>query len=293
MDKYKTIIIKAGILLVVAMVLFTMIRSFGTPPPPPPAAEAELVEVEYSQVLIASEDLPLGTRVDTNSFEWSPWPTEALTPSLITDVDKPEALEEYFNAIVRSGIVAGEPVNPAKLVIASGSGVMAALLNPGMRAVTTRISPDTAAGGFIQPGDRVDIVLTRTYNLEAGQAQPGQIINDSLTTSQTIFENVRVLAIDQTFSNSPEGGADIIGSTATFELNPVDVEILQEAESVGDLSLTLRGLTESNTYTASTANILRDVNPKSTASIAAGPAGQSLILYRSGQAQRVAIQGPN
>lgn len=281
----KNTIIKAGVLIGSAVILFGVVRAIGTPAPAAPAVQAvEVVEIEYSRVLAADVDLPLGSRVAADSFGWINWPKEALTPSLITKADQPDAIEEYLNAIVRSGIIAGEPINPSKLVTAGGSGVMAALLNPGMRAVTTRISPDTAAGGFIQPGDRVDIILTQIFEIETGETRQGEIIVDRLISSQTIFENVRVLAIDQTFSTAPENGADIIGSTATFELSPVDVEILQEAESSGDLSLTLRGLTGSNAYSRSAAKVARE--EKSMDSVS-----NTLTLYRSGQAQTVAIEG--
>jgi len=285
MDKNK--IIKLGVLFAIGIVIFGLLRTLNAPQSntPAPITFAAPVEVNYSQVLVAAFDLPLGSRVGEESFQWKKWPQDAVTPSLITQDEQPEAIEDYFNAIVRSGIVAGEPINPPKLVTAGGAGVMAALLNPGMRAVTTRISPDTAAGGFIQPGDRVDIILTQSFQIEEGVGQPGDIIETRIVSAQTIFENVRVLAIDQTFSTSPEGGADIIGSTATFELNPIDVEVLQEAEAVGDLSLTLRGLTGSNAYTRSAANVIRDAKPDKSTS-------DSLTLYRSGQAQRVAIEGP-
>ncbi len=283
MDKKR--IMLAGGMVIVAFGLFTVIRQLGAPAPVVETEpETRVVEVEYVGVLAATTDMPLGTRVGEESFDWIDWPKEALTPSLITETDQPDAKTDFANAIVRSGIVAGEPINSAKLVTTGGAGVMSALLNPGMRAVTTRISPDTAAGGFIQPGDRVDIVLTQTFEIEPGETRRGEVIVDNLINSTTIFENVRVLAIDQTFTTSSEGGADIIGSTATFELNPGDVELLQEAESSGDLSLTLRGLTGSNAYSRSASAIPKKVEEKQEVAT-------SLTLYRSGQAQRVAIEG--
>jgi len=283
----RNTIVKVGVLFGAAVIMFGVVRTLGAQPAPTAHAipEAKVIEVEYSKVLVAAVDLPLGSRVNEGSVTWTEWPQEALTPSLITKADREDAIEEFSSAIVRSGIVEGEPINPSKLVTVDGAGVMAALLNPGMRAVTTRISPDTAAGGFIQPGDRVDIILTQTFTIETGEARKGDILEDQIITAQTIFENVRVLAIDQTFSTGAEGGADIIGSTATFELNPADVEILQEAEAAGDLSLTLRGLTGSNNYARSASNIGRKGKPKKATN-------NTLTLYRSGQAQRVAIEGP-
>jgi len=282
----KNTIIKVGVLCGAAVIMFGLVRTLGTPPAPvaAPVLEAKVIEVEYSQVLAAAADLSLGSRINEENVEWIQWPTEALAPSLITKETQQDAMQEFTGAIVRSAIVAGEPINPAKLVTGVGAGVMSALLQPGMRAVTTRISPDTAAGGFIQPGDRVDIILTQTFEVNNTAAREGEIVDNQIISAQTIFENVRVLAIDQTFSTSAENGADIIGSTATFELNPIDVEILQEAEGSGDLSLTLRGLTGSNAYTRSNSNLNRNSKPGKSKN-------NSLTLYRSGQAQRVAIEG--
>ena len=282
----KNTIIKVGVLCGAAVIMFGLVRTLGTPPAPvaAPVLEAKVIEVEYSQVLAAATDLSLGSRINEENVEWIQWPTEALTPSLITKETQSGAMQEFDGAIVRSAIVAGEPINPAKLVTGVGAGVMSALLQPGMRAVTTRISPDTAAGGFIQPGDRVDIILTQTFEVNNTAAREGEIVDNQIISAQTIFENVRVLAIDQTFSTSAENGADIIGSTATFELNPIDVEILQEAEGSGDLSLTLRGLTGSNAYTRSNSNLNRNGKPGKSKN-------NTLTLYRSGQAQRVAIEG--
>ena len=283
----RNTIVKVGVLIGAAVIMFGVIRTLGTPPAPEalPVPEVEVVEVKYKKVLVAATDLSLGSRLGEENLEWKKWPEEAVTDVLITKSKQSDAIEEFSNAIVRSGIVEGEPINPSKLVTSGSAGVMAALLNPGMRAVTTRISPDTAAGGFIQPGDRVDVILTRTFEVQAGQAQEGDIIDDKLIVAQTIFKNVRVLAIDQTFSTGPEGGADIIGSTATFELNPADVEMLQEAEAAGDLSLTLRGLSNANAYTRSSSDFARSGKPEQSSS-------STLTLYRSGQAQRVAIEGP-
>ena len=148
-----------------------------------------------------------------------------------------------------------------------------------MRAVTTRISVDTAAGGFIQPGDKVDIILTQS--LQASNVN-GLNQNERIYTSDTIFENVHVLAIDQTYSStSAQGGATVIGSTATFEMSQQDSELLQEAVSKGDLSLTLRGIVRSGARAVSTAKTeKKQIETQS-----------SLTVYRGGQPKQVAIRG--
>jgi len=176
----KRLILIAG-LGVAALVVFTQAKKLGTPAPAAPTKIAAPViqKVEYVKVLVAAQNLSLGARLTEAAYEWKQWPAEAVSPAFISNDLRPNADAELLNAIVRTPIVLGEPINEAKLVKAGESGVMAALLKPGMRAVTTRISVDTAAGGFIQPGDRVDIILTQTIqrNRNAG-TQGNQRVRD-------------------------------------------------------------------------------------------------------------------
>ena len=268
-----------------SVVIFTQVKKLGTPAPQVVQQPEKVVEkVKYVGVLAASQDLPLGSRIGEESFSWIDWPAEAVTPALITEDNRPDAKSELADSIVRSPIVEGEPVNLVKLIDPGNSGVMAALLKPGMRAVTTGISVDTAAGGFIQPGDRVDVILRESFRINYGEDEenkPG-IRRDTLYEARTLFEDVRVLAIDQTYSNTPEGGATVIGSTATFELNQEDAETLQEAEGAGDIYLTLRGITRSGAKSRSAR--AQELYDEKTSS------GGELTIYRSGQATRVAIQ---
>ncbi len=278
----KRLILIAG-LGVAALVVFTQARKLGASAPAAPTQLAAPViqKVEYVKVLVASQNLPLGSRLNEAALEWKQWPAEAVSPAFISNDLRPTADAELVNSIVRSPIVQGEPINEGKLVKAGDSGVMAALLRPGMRAVTTRISVDTAAGGFIQPGDRVDIILTQTIQptRTTGNNQGG---NQRTYVADTVFENVHVLAIDQTFSTSPESGASTIGSTATFEMSQEDAELLQEVVAKGDLSLTLRGIRNSRAKAATTATIEKK-EEEDTESI--------LTVYRGGQPQQVAIRG--
>lgn len=283
MDKKRIGLIAA--MGIMAVLIFTQVRKLGTPPPAAPQqAQAPIVEpVKYIGVLAAASDIPLGSRITEDSFSWIDWPAEAVTAALITEESRPDAKTELAGAIVRSPIVEGEPINLIKLVQAGDSGIMAALLSPGMRAVTTRISVDTAAGGFIQPGDRVDVILREEFRIKYDEDEENSagIRRERMFIAKTLFDNVRVLAIDQTFSN--EGDGVVLGSTATFELSQEDAETLQEAEGTGDIYLTLRGITRSGATgkSAVKSKLYDDVNT--------GPS-KELTIYRSGQPTRVAIQ---
>jgi len=137
-------------------------------------------------------------------------------------------------AVARSPIGVGEPVREARLIKAKGSGYMAAILPPGLRAFSTEISAETGAGGFILPNDRVDVILSR-------RPRDGDKSSSGSPTSETILSNVRVLAIDQTVEEK-NGQRVVVGKTATLEMSPRQAESLAQSRQLGTLSLALRSL---------------------------------------------------
>jgi len=275
----RKIIILGAMLLLGGGVFFAM-QNLNTAAPVQETKAAPVVqiqEVKYVPVLAIDADVPTGNRITADMLTRIKWPEEALTSNLINLEDEPDAKAEFANSLARQPLVQGEAITRAKVIMAGESGILAAQLSPGMRAVTTRISVDTAAGGFIQPGDRVDIIMRENYTIRrdnTDQTQQARIERNNLFIAQTLFENVKVLAIDQTFTTGPESGAAIPGSTATFELSQSDSELLQEAEGYGDIYLTLRGVTGSGAKGRSAARVDRDEVETEQSSI---------TVYRSGQ----------
>jgi pilus assembly protein CpaB len=206
-------------------------RSDQAPPPPP----APIVQIETVDVLIANSDIGMGTAVTSDALRWQTWPAAAAGPSFIRKTDRPDAVNQLVGAIARTQFFEGEPIREAKLIRADGSGYMAAILSPGMRAVSTEISPETGAGGFILPNDRVDVILARR-DKEAEKSTGVEV-----HTSETILANVRVLAIDQTVEEK-NGQRVVVGKTATLEVTPRQAEELQLAHQLGTMSLALRSL---------------------------------------------------
>ncbi|MBX3495026.1 MAG: Flp pilus assembly protein CpaB [Parvibaculum sp.] len=183
----------------------------------------KVVEAPTTEVLVAVSNLQIGQRVKGNDLRWQNWPDESLNGAYITRTQMPAAIEEYTGSVARSAVLSGEPVTAEKLVSLSGAGFMSALIEPGMRATAIKITPETSAGGFILPNDRVDIIDIRK--------------------GQTILRDIRVLAIDQRF-NEKAGEQVAVGRTATLELTPAQVELLAVAESEGQLALSLRSMGE-------------------------------------------------
>jgi pilus assembly protein CpaB len=190
-------------------------------------------------ILVAKEDIPTGKEITPADVKWQSWPKSTANGNFVRKSDRPDAIEKMSGLLVRVPFVTGEPIREAKLVNAKGAGFMAAILPSGMRAVSTQISPETGAGGFILPNDHVDVILTRR------DPAASKATGIETQTSETILKNVRVLAIDQTVQEK-DGQKVVIGKTATLELAPSQVESLTLARHLGSLSLALRSITDAN-----------------------------------------------
>src|SRR5947199_490853 len=209
---------------------------------PPPPAPVQTIKMDTVDILVAKGDINLGQGVSAQDLFWQQWPTQAASPAFVRRTEKPDAIEQLSGAIARSPFVAGEPIREAKLIKANGSGYMAAVLDKGMRAVSTEISPETGAGGFILPNDRVDVILSRRdREAEKAGAADTQV-------SETILSNIRILAIDQTLGEK-DGQKVVIGKTATLELTPRQSEMLALSRQLGTLSLALRSLADAGETT--------------------------------------------
>ncbi|MCW5690747.1 MAG: Flp pilus assembly protein CpaB [Pseudolabrys sp.] len=208
-------------------------RSQKPPETPAPVAVAPATV----DVLVAKNNIGMGQALSAGDIEWQAWPMEAATGNFIRKSDRPAAIENLSGQIARYPFVSGEPIREAKLVNAKGSGFMAAILPPGMRAVSTTISPETSAGGFILPNDHVDVILTRR-DREAEKATGVES-----HTSEVVLRNIRVLAIDQNVEEK-NGQKVVVGKTATLELSPPQVETLALSQQRGTLSLALRSITD-------------------------------------------------
>jgi pilus assembly protein CpaB len=203
------------------------------PPAPPP-----VVQIETVDVLVASNDINVGTTLSSQDLRWQVWPAAAASANFIRRHERPNAIEELTGAFSRQSISASEPIREGKLIKGKGSGYMAAILPEGMRAVATDILPESSAGGFILPNDHVDVILTRR------DRHAERVTGVEAFTSSTVISNVRVLAIDQNIEEKAGGGRVIIGRTATLELTPSQAESFMRAKQMGSISLVLRSIAD-------------------------------------------------
>src|SRR5204862_4668452 len=204
----------------------------------PQTATAPVEQIPTSEVLVAKTDIGLGQIVKPEDLQWQAWPATGINSNLISRANRTEAIREISGSIARAPFIAGEPIREQKLVKANGSGFMAAILPTGMRAISTEISPETGAGGFILPNDRVDVILSKREKNPDGKGP-------DVVQSEIILSNIRVLAIDQA-PKEKEGINTLVGRTVTLELKPEQAETLARARQSGTLALALRSITDIN-----------------------------------------------
>ena len=221
-----------------------------TPRPVEPVAQLPTTEI-----LVAKTDLGLGQLVKPEDLQWQIWPASSTSGNLITRAGRPEAITDISGSIVRAPFIAGEPIRELKLVKANGSGFMAAILPTGMRGISTEISPETGAGGFILPNDRVDVLLSKR------EKNPNDKLPD-IVSSEIILTNIRVLAIDQA-PKEKEGSNSLVGKTATLEMKPEQAETLGRARQSGTIQLALRSITDVNRVDSGT----QDQSPRRDQSV--------------------------
>ena len=242
-----------GVALVAAIGLAFLLRALISPAKPPTVVAAAPAKATV-RVLVAARDLPLATRLAASDMSWQPWPADSLNPSYITD-DAPSAsvaggangaakglvagakdlvtgggpkMQALQGAVVHDPMVKGEPIVKGKIVIAGEGGFMSVMLQPGMRAMALAVSAESGAGGFVQPGDRVDVIDAHT-----DQKKQGAYV------SETVVSNVKVLAVDQS-TGPAKNGKSTVAATVTLEVPAASASDFATAKSRGGVILALR-----------------------------------------------------
>ena len=255
------------VILIVALVAavglaFIVHGMFATPKAPPTTVAS--APPAMTRVLVAKTDMAVGDRLSDQNMSWQGWPTATLNAAYITDgetVAAPKApvdaamqkatktvsdiatgggpkMQAMIGDIVREPIFAGEPITAKKIVRSGDTSYMAIRLPQGMRAIALPLSLESGAGGFIEPGDRVDILATHN-----DQSKSGGMI------TETVLSNALVLAIDQK-TEAPKTGAPVGGATITLEVPDVNAGAVARARTQGNLTLALRSYADIGGHTA-------------------------------------------
>jgi Flp pilus assembly protein CpaB len=220
--------------LVIAAVTAVMAKNMFTQAAAPVAA-AIAPAPTGPEVLVAQRSLPVGTIIANDSFNFKPWPRDLIQNAYYLKGSVDQA--SLAGTVVRAPISAGQPLTQGSLVKPGDRGFLAAALGPGMRAVTVEVSRSTGVAGFVFPGDRVDLMLTQAVENVNGPA---------LKTTETFLRNVRVLATDQrTVPEDDKGKKDVrYFNYVTLEVTPRIAEKIQVAQTIGQLSMSLRSIAD-------------------------------------------------
>ena len=206
----------------------------------------ETTEPEEVQVLVARDNLSSGLLLQQSHMEWQVWPNDDLPASYVSYIPEDETKDQrdakqqdIVGAVVRFGVPAGQPLVEGAIVKPGERGFLAAILEPGYRAVSITVSPASSNAGLVLPGDRVDIIMTHIFAIEDSEGE-----EQEHKASETILTNLRVLAIDRNLSNNSEEST--VGRTATLQVTPRQAETMTLAQEIGLLSMSLRGLDDND-----------------------------------------------
>lgn len=237
------------------------------------------------QVLVARTDIRTGQIVKPDDMRWQAWPDGTISPTYIIEGRRP--LSDFVGAVARAPISAGEPITEGRVVLSGTRGFMAAVLQPGLRAVSIQVTPTSGVSGFIFAGDRVDLILTHIFEKDAMKERQA---------SETVLRDIRVIAMDQRLDARP-GEAPQVAKTATLEVTPKQAEIIALAAEMGKLSLALRSLQEPADAGAGAAaqdadnepSYTRDSNVSRLLSGPSGPASPAAPAAASGGGATITI----
>lgn len=250
------------------------VRSAAKPKDVPSAPKQQAQNLP--SVLVAKVNLPAGSFVLPDQMTWQVWPSSSISDAYIKKGEK--TAEEFSGAVVRTGIAAGEPISEGRLIKKNDRGFMAAVLNPGQRAVSVQINETTGISGFVFPGDKVDVILTQNIKSLGDDKQ-------NRRASETILRNVRVLAVDQRVDD--QKGEVKPAKTVTLEVTPKQAETVSLIADLGKISLALRSLAAEDEDTSATHSYTWDSEASLLLNSSHRPSITSVV--RGGQAEDVVI----
>jgi pilus assembly protein CpaB len=202
-----------------------MINMISRPSTAPPAAA--VLPSQSVGVLVAAKEVPAGAAITADDLMWQPWPIELTNGQFILQSNNPSAKASYTGALARSSLVRGEPISAQKIARMEESGLLATMLPAGMRAITINVTAESGVGGFVQPHDHVDVIMTAS----------AKVAGEDTYDSRSIVSNAQVIAVDGKFNS--EAGS-LSARTTTLAVTPDQAEAITTARRIGSLSLLLR-----------------------------------------------------
>jgi len=237
MNKNILIVLGGAVLVAVLVAMLVQVTLGGK-------KEAAALQEAKVEVLVASKDLVIGRELSEGDMRWQEWPKSSVFPGAVLRQDEQKP-EEALEGRLGRDIAKGEPVMRSAMLGQVKGNLVAATLEPGQRAIAIEVSASTMVGGFIGPGDFVDVILTykESIRTEDDNPQIAQMIELNLDkmATETILQNVKVLAVDQ-LAERPEDDKIKVGKTVTLAVGAQDAERLSLASQLGELTMVLRAV---------------------------------------------------
>jgi len=234
----NVLIVMAGGFLVAVLVAMLVQATLKTDRKKQPLKEEARV-----QIVVASKAIKAGEKLTEANVKWQDWPKSGVFEGLLVKEGN-KKITDIAEGKVRRAMAINEPITKSSLVPAKVN-YLAASMAPGMRAVAIAGNAGSSAGGFVAPGDFVDVILTYRIRFSVND-RSDPVVHDLLQrniyrrASETILQNIKVLAVDQAATRNEEKVK--AGKVYTLEVTPRQAQTLALASSVGALELSLRGM---------------------------------------------------
>jgi pilus assembly protein CpaB len=230
---------------------------------------------DITKVLVAAADIPAGSFVRADyHLSFADWPQGNITESMLTSQQVKQS--DFEGAVARRPITKGEPITKNTLVKPGEGGFMSSVLDAGKRAVSIAVDSTTGNAGFIFPGDHVDLILT--HSVDTSQ--------QAVRASETFIEDVRVLAVDQSLTNTDNKA--VLAKTVTLEVTPKQAEEINVAKDLGKISLSLRSLATAPSVTENTGDVSFDDVLRNSENI---PQNEGISVTRDTDVSKIITQG--
>lgn len=235
MNKSVMIVLVGAVLVAVLVALLVQVTLGG---------KKQSVEEAKVEILVATMDLGIGRELKPGDLRWQAWPKSSVFPGAVLREGEKKPEESLTGRLARD-IAKDEPILKSALLTQTSGNLVAARLEPGMRAVTIEVDASGMIGGFVGPGDRVDVILTYETSVRSDDedARVVEMLERTLDerAAEIILQNIQVLAVDQS-AERPDDKKIKLGKTVTLAVTIQDAEKLSLATQMGELMLALRGV---------------------------------------------------
>jgi pilus assembly protein CpaB len=224
------------------------------------------INVKTIDVLMARNNIPVGTIITSSMIDKQPWPENLVLDNFVLG-DK--GGQDIIGTVARSSINAHEPFMKSKLANPNDPGFLAAGLPSGMRAISIATDTVTGIAGFIFPGDRVDILYTHDASASNASISEGKRSSGKPEITEVLGSNIRVLAINLR-EGDPTKPAPVAPTSITLEVSDSLAQLVRLAEKNGTLSFSLRSIHDDNTNTPAPSS-MSDLSHSTDLIIVRGP----------------------